>query len=303
MRIASLLASATEIVGSLGLQDDLVAISHECDHPPEVLDRPRVSRPRFDPRGMHGGAIDAAVREAAAAHGSVYELDADRLRALRPDLILTQGVCEVCAVATPLAQGAARLVDGAPTVLSLDAHTVAEVLESVVAVGRAAGVPERAGAVVRELERRIGAVRDRVAGVRRPRVLALEWLDPPYVPGHWTPEVIALAGGECLAGAVGGRSRAVGWEDLADLDPDAVILMPCGLDVAAGRGEAERQRPHLERTAPRAVGAGKAWVVDGSAYFNRSGPRMVDGIEMLAALLHPGRFPTYDAGEHAAPWP
>ena len=298
MRIASLLASATEIVYALGLGDSLVAISHDGDSPPEALSRPRVSRPRFDPAGLSSGEIDAAVRDAMARHGTVYELDEERLRALRPDLILTQAVCEVCAVPTTLARDAARALGPGCRVVSLDAHTLADVLACVRSVGRAAGVAARAEAVVAALEGRLRGVRRAVAGLPRPGVLAIEWLDPPFVPGHWVPEMIELAGGRPLAGTVGQPSRQVSWNELAPLDPDVLVVMPCGYGLPQARADAGRHGRALARVAPRAIAEGRAFVVDGSAYFNRSGPRVVDGVEILAALLHPGgdvRCPTSDA--------
>jgi iron complex transport system substrate-binding protein len=288
MRIASLLASATETVCALGLDQALVAISHECDHPPHVLDRPRVSRPRFDPAGKSSGEIDDAVRAALARHGSVYALDEARLREVAPDLILTQGICEVCAVPTSLAHRAARALDGRATVLSLDAHTVEGILETVEQVGRAAGAEVVAQDLIRGLRARIARVEERVAGRPRPRVLALEWLDPVFVPGHWGPEMVALAGGANLAGAAGQRSQQVPWDAVRGLDPDVLLILPCGYDLARARAEARAHRDRLLALAPRAIREGRAWVVDGSAYFNRSGPRVVDGIEILAALCHPG---------------
>ncbi|MGH7506471.1 MAG: ABC transporter substrate-binding protein, partial [Longimicrobiales bacterium] len=216
-RIASLLASATEIVVELGLEDQLVAISHECDYPARVLDRPRVSRPRFDPGGLTSGELDAAVRSAMIEHGSVYEIDDETLARLDPDLILAQAVCEVCAVPT---LGVRDVVDRRALhaeVLSLDAHTIGEVLASILAVGVATGVPDRAGALVALLRARLDRVRKRVADATRARVLALEWFDPPFVPGHWVPEMIEAAGGECLAGDAGAPSRQVTWEALSGL--------------------------------------------------------------------------------------
>jgi iron complex transport system substrate-binding protein len=291
MRIASLLASATEIVCALGLDESLVAISHECDYPPKVLDRPRVSRPRFDPAGLPSGAIDAAVREALAQHGSVYVLDEDVLRDAAPDLILTQDVCEVCAVPTSLAQQAIRALDGDVRVVSLDAHDIDGIFTSVLAVGDAAGARQAAEDLVAGLRHRLLGVGRRVAGRRRPRTLVLEWLDPVFVPGHWGPEMVTHAGGENLAGETGARSRQVSWSDLEDLDPDVVAILPCGYGLAQARVEADTHRDRLAAVAPRALRSHRIWVGDGSAYFNRSGPRVVDGVELLAAMLHPGAFP------------
>lgn len=184
-RIASLLASATEITAALGLDDRLVAISHECDFPPRVLDRRRLSRPRFDPSGMESAAIDRAVREAMAEHGSVYEIDGEALERLRPDLVMTQAVCEVCAVPTPGVVDVVRARGLDDTeVLSLDAHTIDEILGTIIEVGRAAGEEGRAERYVEGLRDRLDRVRSAVADKRRPRVLALEWLDPPFAPGH-----------------------------------------------------------------------------------------------------------------------
>ena len=296
MRIASLLASATEIVCALGLEDRLVAISHECDHPPGVLDLPRVSRPRFDPAGMSSGEIDAAVRRAVAEHGGVYVLDDEALRAAAPDLILTQDVCEVCAVPTSLARRAAAILGSRPTILSLDAHRIEDIFRTIGQVAAAAGVPERADRLVADLRRRLAAVEAAVAGAPRPRVLALEWLDPVFVPGHWGPEMIALAGGENLFGRPAERSRTVPWETLAGADPDALLIAPCGYGLDAARAEADRHAERVGAIAPR------VFVMDASAYFNRSGPRVVDGVELIAAALHPDRFPALDLSGRLEVW-
>jgi iron complex transport system substrate-binding protein len=302
MRIASLLASGTETVCALGLEDALVGISHECDHPPEVLDRPRLSRPRFDPTGLSSGEIDAAVREALATHGSVYALDEAALRAVAPDLILTQAVCDVCAVPTSMAREASRTLGGRATVLSLDAHDVGGILDTIHQVADAADVPERADDVTAGLRSRMAVVACQVEDRPRPRVLALEWLDPVFVPGHWGPEMIALAGGENLAGETARRSRQLSWDAVRGLDPDVLLVLPCGYDLAQARDEADRHAQRLRAVAPRAVSSGRAWVVNGSAYFNRSGPRVVDGIEILARILHPSVFPRTDLTGRAAVW-
>ena len=294
MRIASLLASATEIVVALGLDDQLVAISHECDYPPAVLDRPRVSRPRFDPDGLPAGAIDAAVRQAMAEHGSVYELDADGLREANPDLILTQAVCEVCAVPTSLAEEAARALDGRPTVLSLDAHSMDEIFASITAVGAATATEELAARVVAGFRGRVDAVRRAVAGRGPVDVLAIEWLDPPFLPGHWTPEMVNAAGGNAIGSSAGTPSKQTDWRALAAADPDVLVVMPCGYGLEASVQDSRVYLDELGRVASRAIGEGRAFVVDGSAYFNRSGPRVVDGVEILGALLHPEVFPEYD---------
>ncbi len=300
-RIASLLASGTEIACALGLLDRLVAISHECDHPAEALDRPRVSRPRFDPSGLTSGEIDRAVRQAMAEHGSVYEVDAEALARVEPDLVLTQAVCEVCAVPAPGVRELVERLGLGADVLSLDAHDIAGILDTILAVGRVAGVEARAEAVVRDLRARMTAVERAVAGAARPRVLALEWLDPPFAPGHWVPEMVERAGGVNLLGEAGQRSREAAWEEVAGLDPDVLIIMLCGMGLDETRADADRHARRLTEVAPRAIAEGRAYVVDGSSYFNRSGPRVAEGLEILAGLLHPGRLPA-PGGAVAAAW-
>jgi len=289
MRIASLLATGTEIVYALGMGDSVVAISHECDYPPSAQSKPRISRPRFDLTGRGSGEIDQLVRETMERYGSVYEVNTVLLRDLAPDLLLTQAVCEVCAVPVSLARDAASALDDAPGVISLDAHTIDDIFRSVRAVGDAMGVAERADEVIAVMRARIDAVQAAVAQAPRPTVLVLEWLDPPFLPGHWTPEMIELAGGHPLLTQTGGPSQSVQWEELADLDPDVLLVVPCGYGLDAARRDADRHSAQLTEVASRALQDQRGFVADGSAYFNRSGPRVVDGIEILAALLHPDR--------------
>lgn len=300
-RIVSLLASGTEIVAALGLGDCLVGISHECDHPPHLLDRPRVSRPRFDPEGLSSREIDAAVRQAMIEHGSVYEIDEAVLEGLDPDIIITQAVCEVCAVPT----GGVREVLGArgigAEVVSLDAHTIEDILASVTQVARAVGHPDVARDAGGSLRMRLDAVQAAVGDPDPPGVLGIEWFDPPFAPGHWVPEMIELAGGRNLAGEAGQPSREVSWGEIGDLDPDALLLMPCGYGLEAARRDADAHAERLGKVAPRAVAERRAWVVDASSYFNRSGPRFVTGVEILGGLLHPDRLPAPDPSV-AAVW-
>jgi iron complex transport system substrate-binding protein len=301
-RIASFLASGTEIAVALGLQDQIVAISHECDWPPDVLDRPRLSRPRFDPTGLGSGAIDRAVRAAMAEHGSVYVIDEAQLTEVRPDLVLTQAVCAVCAVPTPGVEAVVRRSGLAAQVVSLDAHTIDDILRSIEQVAAAADARDRAADVIAQLRARIDAVRAAVAGAARPRVLAIEWLDPPFAPGHWVPEMIELAGGDNLVGTAGAHSQQMSWAALSDLDPDVLVIMPCGYDLDATRRDADAMADRLRDVAPRALDSGNAFIVDGSAYFNRSGPRFVTGIEILATLFHRDRCHTLLDGV-AQRWP
>ncbi len=277
-RIVSLLPSATEIVCALGLEDRLVGISHSCDYPPSIVDRPRLSRPRANLNGLSSGEIDAAVRGALRDHGSVYEIDVAGITALAPDLVLTQGICDVCAVPEKQVLSALQLESRAE-VLTLDAHDLAAIYQSIRDVGCATGATARAEELVSGMQRRVGAVRDRVAGRSRPRVLALEWLDPPYVPGHWVPEMIAAAGGDLVAGTARQRSYAMEWDALRALAPDVVLIMPCGFDLAAARAEAQRYAATLHSIAAT------VHCLDASAYFSRSGPRVADGVELLAQTL------------------
>lgn len=300
-RIVSLLASATEIVHGLELDDRLVGISHECDHPTALMDRPRLSRPRFDPAGMDSGEIDRAVRRAMAEHGSVYAVDADLLARLEPGLILTQAVCEVCAVPTPGVRETVGTLGLDADVVSLDAHTLDDILGTIHQVARAAGVADRGDRFAAALEGRLRAVSRAVADAERPRVLAIEWLEPPFLPGHWVPEMIDAAGGICVAGEAGRRSEETDWDALAGLDPDLLVVMPCGYGLAAARADADRYADRLLSVARRAVEEGRSFVVDASSYFNRSGPRVVDGVEILAGLLHPDRWPD-PIPPAAAPW-
>jgi iron complex transport system substrate-binding protein len=295
LRIASLLSSATEIVYELGLQDHLVAISHECDWPPEALSLPRLSRVRFDPAGLTSAEIDAEVRRCMVEYGSVYEVDTRALAEARPDLVLTQAVCEVCAVPTASVHDAVAGVPNPPRVLSLDAHTLDEIIASVAQVADAAGEPRAGEAAVARLRGRIDRVREAVEGRPRPRVLALEWLDPPFAPGHWIPEMIEIAGGESLIGTTGGHSVEIPWSDAEGLDPDRLLLVPCGYALDQAREDADRARERLHTLAPRAVQAGGA-VIGHSACFSRSGPRVVRGIEALAAWLHPDAYSAAPGG-------
>ncbi|PYP05825.1 MAG: cobalamin-binding protein [Gemmatimonadetes bacterium] len=302
-RIVSLLPSATEIVCALGLAHHLVGVSHSCDHPPLIRSKPRLTRARFPLDGLSSGEMDAAVRQALREFGSVYEVDNERLAAVAPDLLLTQGVCEVCAVPTRDAEAAALALVACPTVLALDAHDITGVLATIRLVGHAGGVPERAERCVRDIERRIAAVRARVEGRPVARVLALEWLDPPFVPGHWVPEMVALAGGTLLRGVSGRPSFAVQWAELVGLDPDVLLVMPCGFELAAARADADACRAPLGAVAPRAIRSGRAYAVDATSHFSRPGPRVADGVELLGALFHPDTFPGAPLEGKAAAWP
>jgi len=269
---------------ALGLGDQTIGVTHECDFPPAAAELPRLTATSM-PEGLSAGEIDAAVKRIVGEGRPLYSLDEERLAALAPDLIVTQAVCEVCAVSyEDVVEVAARL-PGPPRVLQQDPSSLAEVLADLTRLGEAARVEVHAAAVRAGLEARLAAVRAAVAGAPTPRVVTLEWLDPPYVGGHWVPEMIEAAGGVDVAGPPGAKSPEVAWERLAELRPDTVVIMPCGMYVEDSRAEAER---HRERIA--ALGASRVFAVDAASTYSRPGPRLVDGVELLAHLLHPDRI-------------
>ena len=285
MRIASLVPSATEALFALGLGDQVVAVTHECDHPAEVVGLPRLTRSLI-PAGLEPGEVDARVRELTGRGEALYELDEPALRRLAPDLIVTQALCAVCAVSYDDVRAVAGRLDSRPEVISLDPGTLGEVLEDLVRLGEATGARESGVVLVAELQGRLDRVRNAVAGARRPGVVALEWLDPPYVGGHWVPEMIALAGGRSVAGEPGRDSRTATWAELEAAQPQVVVVMPCGLYAEEAAQQALARRERLE-----SLGAERIFAVDAASSFSRPGPRLVEGAELLAHLLHPDRLP------------
>ena len=285
MRIVSLVPSATETLFALGLGPDVIAVTHECDYPPAARELPKITRDVL-PSGLSAGEIDAAVKERTLAGLSIYELDADLLRDLRPDLIVTQELCSVCAVSYDNVRAVAEDIETRPRVLSLDPHTVGEVLGDVRTLAQATDRKDEAVELVQNASARIDKVRLAVRGARRPRVAALEWLDPPFAAGHWTPQLIEYAGGEDALGFAGEKSEERAWEEVAASQPDVVIVMPCGYDAEIAHREAEMHRDELA-----AVGAGEVVAVDAAAYFSRPGPRIIDGLELLAHIIHPELVP------------
>jgi iron complex transport system substrate-binding protein len=287
MRIASLIASSTELVCALGLGDALVARSHECDHPPWVRGLPQVTRARVD--GTASSAeIDRQVKGALQGALSVYEVDGPALEALRPDVILTQMQCEVCAVSERDVAAALGGWSGPPPrVVALSPQGLEDVWRDVERVGEALGVPERGRALAADLRARVAAVAARVAGRPRPRVVLLEWLDPVMVAGNWTPTLCALAGGDDLLGAPDRHAPYVRWEDVVSADPDALVALPCGFDLARTRAELATLARRPGWADLRAVRAGQVFACDGNAFFNRPGPRLAESVEALAEALHP----------------
>jgi iron complex transport system substrate-binding protein len=289
MRIASLVPSATEALFALGLGDRVVAVTHECDHPPAATELPRLTSSVI-PEGLAPGEIDARVREVVGRGEALYGLDEAVLAELRPDLIVTQALCAVCAVSYDDVRAVAARLPSRPEVISLDPTTLDDVLADLDALAEAAGEPERAAPLRVALEARIRGVADSVASADPVGVVALEWLDPPFAGGHWVPEMVALAGGRDVLGRAGVKSRTVTWNEVAEARPEVAVVMPCGLYVDEASEQARSYASELART-----GADRVVAVDAASSFSRPGPRLVDGVELLAHLLHPDRAPAPDS--------
>lgn len=280
MRIASLVPSSTEMLFALDAGEGVVAVTHECDYPPGVEDLPHLTRSAI-PDGLGLPEIDAAVRERIEKGESLYELDEDLLHELDPQLIVTQDVCEVCAVSYDDVVAAAQRLPSRPPVISLDPSTIGEVLADIPRLAEAIGNPEAGERLAADAAARLDRVRAAVEGAPRPRVAALEWLDPVFVGGHWVPQMIDIAGGEDVLGLAGEKSRTAEWTELEAANPDVALVMPCGYEAQRGAFEARSYSDQLQRLRARLV------AVDAAAYFSRPGPRLVDGVELLAHLLHP----------------
>ncbi len=282
MRIVSLLPSATEILYALDLGEELVGITHECDWPPEARSKRIVSHSTL-PTGSSPAEVDRLVSESLDGGTPIYRLDTEAIRELRPDVVITQDLCAVCAVPSGHVHEALDLLGYPAEVVSLDPSSLDDVLDCIVQVGRVSATDGQAEAYVAQLQDRLERVKRSVAGHDRPRTFALEWGDPPFNGGHWVPEMIEAAGGESLLGSHGTPSVRLTWETIGAAAPDAVVFMPCGysLEAAIREGKALMDRPEL-------AGVERFFAVDASAYFSRPGPRLVDGVELLAASLHPG---------------
>jgi iron complex transport system substrate-binding protein len=283
MRIASLVPSATESLFALGLGDEVVAVTHECDHPAEALRLPRLTRSVI-PEGLQPREIDTMVREVTGRGDPLYELDEGQLADVAPDLIVTQALCAVCAVSYDDVRAVAGRLPSNPDVVSLDPSSLPEVLDDLVRLAEIAGVRERGGSLRAELQARLDRVRGSVAGEPRPRVVTLEWLAPPYAGGHWVPGMVEIAGGESVAGEPERDSKVVAWEELAAAGADVAVVMPCGLYAEEAAQQALDHRDELD-----ALGAASIYAVDAASSFSRPGPRLIEGVELLAHLLHPDR--------------
>ena len=296
MRAVALLPAATEIVAALGLLDRLGGVSHECDYPPAAALRPRATRCTMPGTGLPSGAVDRWVSETLAASGTLYRLDEEVIRAVAPDVIFTQALCDVCAVDQGSVRAFAETLPKRPLVVNLDPSTLDEVLGDVRKVAMALGEPARAEPLLKVLRKRVEVVRAEAAqAADRPRCFVIEWTDPVYAAGHWTPELVEIAGGTEVLGRAGEDSRRVSWEEVVAAAPEVLLLACCGYTAARTVADLPILRARPGWSDLPAVRSGRVFAVDGNAYFSRPGPRVVDSLEILAEVLHPeifgGRFP------------
>jgi iron complex transport system substrate-binding protein len=292
MRIVSLVPSATEMLFALGVGDEVAAVTHECDYPADVLALPKVTRDVIGP-GLPPDEIDRAVRELTEQGRAIYELDEAALRRLQPDLIVTQALCAVCAVSYDDVRAVAERLDSQPEVLALDPHTLGEVLGDVRTLAQATDSKDAGVELVQDAASRIDRVRLAVRAAAPVSVAALEWLDPVFVAGHWTPQLIEYAGGHDVLGLPGEHSEQRTWDDVRAAEPEVVIVMPCGYDADRALEEAYDYADELE-----SLGAKRVVAVDAAALFSRPGPRLIEGLELLAHVLHPDRLPEAPATVH-----
>jgi iron complex transport system substrate-binding protein len=279
VRVVSLLPSATEIVYALGLDDQLVAVTFECDEPAAARRDKTVVVGGRDTSDMSPAAIDAYVREQVAAGRDLYTLDRGALAALSPELILTQDLCRVCALPSGQVEAALDFLGCAAEVITLDPHSLDDVLQTILTVGRSAGARQQAEDLVAVLRQRLAVVSYRVAGLPRPAVAVIEWVDPPFTAGHWVPDLVTAAGGRPVAAQPGSRSSQTSWDQIAAAAPEVVMVAPCGFHLDAAAAQAELVTQHLPGIP--------VWAIDADGLVVRPGPRLVDGVEALAAILHP----------------
>lgn len=303
-RVISLIASATEILHALGAGGSQVARSHECDYPPSVLDLPQLTRAKFKVHGATSAEIDRSVKGLMEQGLAVYEVDADRMRALTPDVILTQDQCEVCAVSLADVQAAlCTWTDSSARIVSLRPHTMADVYADILSVAEAIGRKAAGRDLVGSMQARLADISASLAHRSRPKLGFVEWIEPPMSGGHWMPELIAAAGGISPFGVSGENSPWVSWDEMAAADPDILLVAPCGYEIATSLPELEGLRTHAVFKSLRAVREGRVFVADGNAYFNRPGPRLVESAEILAEILHPDVRTYGHLGEAYVVWP
>jgi iron complex transport system substrate-binding protein len=293
-RIVSLLPAATEIAAALGLMEQVVGVSHECDFPSAGNERPRVTHCPIHHTSLASSEVDAWVRGALRENGTIYKIDEHLLRKLRPDLILTQRLCDVCAVGYGTVARLAATLPGPPTVVNLEPSSLADILENIRQVAEVCGVPERALTLVTQLSSRVGAVRSRAGQIRnRPRCFLMEWVDPPYCAGHWGPELVEIAGGFDPLGRKHQKSIQIKWEQVLKARPEVIVLALCGYDILRGERDLELLRTYPGFDTLPAARENRIHVVDANAFFARPGPRIVDSLELLAGILHPEIFPEF----------
>jgi iron complex transport system substrate-binding protein len=290
----SLLPAATEIAAALGLMDDVVGVSHECDFPDEANARPRVTRCLVHRSGLTSGEVDEWVRRALRENGTIYTIDEPLLRELRPDVILTQKLCDVCAIGYGTVARLAETLPGPPELVNLEPSSLSDVFDDIRRVAETCGVTERAVALIAKLSARVEAVRERSARIRnRPTCFLMEWVDPPFCSGHWGPELVEIAGGYDPLGRKHQPSAQIDWQEVLDARPDIIVLALCGYDVDRARRDYELLLRFPDFDSLPAAESGSIYIVDAGAYFARPGPRLVDSLEILAGILHPEEFPEF----------
>jgi len=293
-RIVSLLPAATEIAGALGLMQQVVGVSHECDFPQEVNALPRVTRCSVHNAGLSSREVNERVRRALHEHGTIYTIDETLLRKLRPNVILTQKLCDVCAVGYGTVARLAQTLPGPPEIVNLEPSSLSDIFDDIHRVAVACGVTKRARKVVAGLSMRVEAVRERAAHVPdRPRCFLMEWVDPPFCSGHWVPDLVEIAGGYDSLGRKHQPSAEIKWQAVLDARPEIIVLALCGYNVDRARRDYESLRKFPGFDSLPAAQNDRIYVADANAYFARPGPRIVDSLEILAAIIHPERFPEF----------
>ncbi|MGH7230347.1 MAG: cobalamin-binding protein [Nitrospiraceae bacterium] len=297
MRICSLLPGATEVVAALGLADELVGVSHECDYPPEVRQKPVMVRGAIDSERMSSAEVDERVRAALTDGQDLYALNETLFEQAQPDLVIAQDLCHVCAVTPGQLQRALHALPRLPEVLTLNPSRLDDIFGDIERIGTATGTVTEASALIASLRSHLTSIRDRVARAsRRPRVACLEWIDPLFAAGHWVPDMVAWAGGQNMLGTAGAPSERVTWDQVVAVDPEVLVLMPCGFSIDRSRRELHRLRSNPGWARLGAVRQRRVFAVDAGSFFSRPGPRLIDGVALLAALLHPSLH-----GEHIFP--
>ena len=293
-RIVSLLPAATEIAAALGLMDQLIGVSHECDFPEGANARPRITHCPVHNSGLTSGEVDQWVRRALCNDGTIYTIDEQLLRELRPDVILTQKLCDVCAVSYGTVARLAETLPGPPQLVNLEPRSLSDIFDDIRRVAKACGVPERARGIIAKLSERVEDVQLRVDRIsHRPRCFLMEWVDPPFCSGHWGPELVEIAGGHDSLGRKHQPSAQIDWREVIDTRPEIMVLALCGYNISRARRDYELLRSFPDFESLPAAHDGEIYLVDASAYFARPGPRIVDSLEILAGILHPQEFPEF----------